>query len=111
MTTGDAEEKTRQSFRLKPGNSTTIALLSSTRMVTMPEDEQPRSPGGSLVSVPDRQEGQILRLQAEIRQLRAKIRQKDEVIAQHATEWHKLRNILCNVPPQIVYTVGVTHPG
>ena len=104
MTATDAaDDNARQSFRLEPNaNTTTIPLSSSTLVATMPVDDRPRSPGGSLVAVPPHQEDLVRRLQAEIRH-------KDEVIVQHATELHRLQTILRNLPPQTVYSVGVMH--
>lgn len=40
-----------------------------------------------------------------VRWLRAEIQRKDEMIVRHATELHRLQNMLCALPPQTVYGV------
>ena len=45
-----------------------------------------------------------------VRWLRAEIQRKDEIIVRHATELHRLQNLLRALPPQTVYGVGVIQP-
>ncbi|KEF58428.1 uncharacterized protein A1O9_06354 [Exophiala aquamarina CBS 119918] len=83
--------------RLEPGNTATGTAINSI-------------PSGSSVAMDASGPVAVLPESELVRWLRAEIQRKDEIIVRHATELHRLQNLLRALPPQTVYGVNVMQP-